>query len=432
MHPDFAATLDYLYGLLPMYQRIGKAAYKKDLSNTHELCWALGRPQWRFLSLHVAGTNGKGSVASMLASICQEAGLRTGLYTSPHLLSFTERIRIDGQPMTEAAVVAFVQQHRDLIERIKPSFFELTVAMAFDHFATQAVDLAVVEVGLGGRLDSTNVLRPELCVITQIDYDHMDLLGDTLAQIASEKAGIIKPYTPVVIGARHPETDPVFEAAAKALEAPLLWAEAHYQPELGAATPAGQEWLVDGSRLLLGLAGHYQRDNLAAVLTAVDALREEGYDLPDEAVTRGLARVVTNTGLRGRMEVIGQAPTVICDTAHNEGGVRAVMEQLARRPYPRLHLVWGMVQDKAHEKILQLLPPAAAYYWVRPELARGLDAAALAAKGAALGLAGQVCGSVAAGIAAARAAAGPDDLIYIGGSTFVVADALAAGVAPEA
>ena len=424
---DFAATLEYLYSLLPMYQRIGKAAYKKDLTNTHELLWGLGRPQWHYPSLHIAGTNGKGSVASMLASICQEYGLRVGLYTSPHLLSFTERIRVNGQPISEEAVVAFVAAHRDLIERVQPSFFELTVAMAFLHFAQQRVQLAVVEVGLGGRLDSTNVLRPELSIITQIDYDHMDMLGDTLAQIAREKAGIIKPFTPTIIGARHPETDPVFMEVARALEAPLIWATDRYQPERGAATPAGQEWYVDESPLLLGLAGHYQRDNLATVLAAVDALREEGYEITDDMVSRGLARVVANTGLRGRMEVIGTDPKIICDTAHNEGGVRAVMAQVAQMSYETLHLVWGMVRDKAHEPILRLLPPDARCYWVQPEVPRGLEAAVLAEKAAALGLTGTVCGGVAAGLAAAKAAAGPRDLIYVGGSTFVVADALAVG-----
>lgn len=426
MPSDFAATLEYLYGLLPMYQRVGKAAMKKDLTNTQELCWALGRPQWQFSSLHVAGTNGKGSVASMLASIAREAGLCVGLYTSPHLLSFTERIRIDGQAVPEAWVVRFVETHRPLIERVQPSFFELTVAMAFAYFAEQGVDLAVIEVGLGGRLDSTNVIRPELCVITQIGYDHMDLLGDTLAQIAGEKAGIIKPYTPVVISRRHPETDPVFKAAARAAEAPLIWATDHYQPELGVLTPAGQNWQVGDDTYLLGLGGHYQRDNLAAVLAAVDAMREDGLNISEEAVTRGLARVVANSGLRGRMEWL--APNILCDIAHNVDGVEAVMAQVRSLPYERLHMVWGMVSDKQHADILRLLPSEATYYWVRPGVPRGLAAAELAAKGEAEGLSGQVCGSVAEGLAAARAAAGPDDLIYIGGSTFVVADALAESV----
>ncbi|TAE49390.1 MAG: bifunctional folylpolyglutamate synthase/dihydrofolate synthase, partial [Bacteroidetes bacterium] len=303
----YQETLDFLYSQLPMYQRVGESAFKKGLDNISTLCQQIGYPQWKFKSIHVGGTNGKGSVSSMLSSILMEAGYnRIGLYTSPHLKEFTERIRINGQEIPRDAVVEFVEVWRDVIEKIKPSFFELTVAMAFDYFAEKEIDAAIVEVGLGGRLDSTNIIRPELSVITNISWDHMNLLGDTLPLIAGEKAGIIKPFTPVVIGERQAETASVFQEKAREKEAHLVFASDEYTAER-------IEWDFEGQTLRVkrkgkgrshdyrvGLSGHYQLKNLITVLSAVDALREDGWDITDMALQRGLERVQRNSGLQGR------------------------------------------------------------------------------------------------------------------------------------
>lgn len=428
---EFEQTLDYLYSLLPMYQRQGASAFKKDLTNINELCWQLGLPQWQFPSIHIAGTNGKGSVSAMLNSILMEAGYRTGMYTSPHLLSFTERISLKGKAISEKDVVQFVDKHRGLIESVQPSFFELTVAMAFYHFAKKAVDIAVVEVGLGGRLDSTNVLKPELSIITNIDYDHQQFLGDSLSQIASEKAGVIKRYTPVVIGQSRPTTAPVFLAKAEENEAPVFWAEQAYRLQRLSGTWKTQkvkateqaEW-GDEREYELGLIGTYQLENLRTVLTAVDILREDGWDIPEKAVARGLKKVVKNSGLRGRMEVLEESPLVLCDTAHNEAGVKVVMEQLMGLEHRKLHLVWGMVSDKEHSEILSLLPKEAHYYFVKPDIPRGLDALTLQMKAEAHGLQGLIFDRVKDGYAAALEAAQPGDLVFVGGSTFVVAEVL--------
>ncbi|GAB4414386.1 MAG: folylpolyglutamate synthase/dihydrofolate synthase family protein [Bacteroidia bacterium] len=430
-HLDFAATLDYLYTMLPMYQRVGSAAYKKDLTNTYELLWALGRPQWRFPSIHIAGTNGKGSTSSMLAAVLQAQGFKTGLYTSPHLVSFTERIRVDGREIAEDAVVEFVARMKPHIERIQPSFFELTVAMAFEHFAQSGVHIAVVETGLGGRLDSTNVLRPELSVITHIDYDHMDMLGDTLALIAGEKAGIIKHFTPVVVSERHPETAAVFEAAAIRNEAPLTFAPDRWAVHRLGGDLVSQHFratdLDEGETYtyFLDLPGHYQAENLTLVLSALSLLRESGWDIGDDAVEAGLRSVRTRTGLRGRMERLSEYPLTICDIAHNPNGVAAVMAHIRELPHANLHMVWGMVRDKDHHAVLSLLPPTAQYYFARPDVPRGLDADQLQTLAQEHGLHGQTFGSVVAALDAARRQAGPSDLIFVGGSTFVVADAFA-------
>lgn len=429
-HPEFAATLEYLYARLPMFQRIGAAAIKKDLTNTRKLLWALGLPQWRYPCIHIAGTNGKGSVSSMLASILTEAGYKTGLYTSPHLKSFTERIRVDGKAISEPAVVEWVAGMKKVIEQVEPSFFETTVALAFDHFARQNVDIAVIETGLGGRLDSTNVVFPELSIITQIGYDHMDLLGDTLAAIAAEKAGIIKPYTPVVIGEYLPETRPVFELKAASLSAPVIWAQEEWSARSVETHFPFQEITVTHLRknkhstFRLDLPGHYQTQNLATVLSSVEALRRQGWKLPKSALKRGLSHVRKNAGLRGRMEMLSSAPLVIADIGHNESGVQAAMAQVLALPVRHRHMVWGMVNDKDHDKVLRLLPKDATWYFVRPDIPRGLDAAVLRQKAEAHGLTGEVYPSVAEGKRAALAAAAPNDLVYIGGSTFVVAEAI--------
>lgn len=427
----FEQTLDYLYGLLPMFQRQGASAFKKDLTNIQALCWELGLPQWQFPSIHVAGTNGKGSVSAMLNSILMEAGLKTGMYTSPHLLSFTERIRLKGQPIKEKEVVDFVEKYKKLIEQVQPSFFELTVAMAFHHFAQHNIDLGVIEVGLGGRLDSTNILKPELSIITNIDFDHQQFLGDTLSQIAYEKAGIIKRFTPIVIGESYPQTAPVFSEKAEKEEAPLFWSEQMFSLERSSASWTSQTFVAqpkeeweDATEYELGLAGNYQLANLRTVLAAIEVLREDGWDISEKAVHKGLKKVVQNSGLRGRMEQLQAAPTVICDTAHNEAGVKAVLEQIAAAEYTHLHLVWGMVNDKDHDKILALLPKEAQYYFVKPDVPRGLDALTLQMKAEAHGLKGTIYDTVSAGKEAALEVAEIDDLIYIGGSTFVVAEVL--------
>ncbi|MEL7339864.1 MAG: folylpolyglutamate synthase/dihydrofolate synthase family protein, partial [Bacteroidota bacterium] len=347
---DFQETLDYLYHKLPMFQRQGGAALKIDLTNIKALCWELGLPQWQFPSIHIAGTNGKGSVTAIMHSILKEAGYKTGQYTSPHLLSFTERIQAKGKPISEKAVVKFVNQHKEMIERIQPSFFELTVAMAFQHFAEQELDIAVVETGMGGRLDSTNILKPEMCIITNIGYDHQQFLGDTLEKIAGEKAGIIKRYTPIVIGESLPETRPVFLAKAGVEEAPLFWAEETFVVDRIDGDWDKQTFAIAGpdeidTQYQLGLAGHYQQQNLRTVLTAIEVLREDGWDISEKAIVRGLKKVKQNSLLRGRMERLQSSPNVIADTGHNEAGLQYVLEQIQQSEYKNLHIVWGMVSD---------------------------------------------------------------------------------------
>jgi len=360
----------------------------------------------------------------MLASILKEAGYRTGLYTSPHLVDFTERVRIDGQPISQAEVVEWVDCYRLSIERIQPSFFELTVGMAFEYFAEKEVDIALIETGLGGRLDSTNVVRPEVSVITNIGWDHMEYLGDSLPKIAAEKAGIIKKYTPVVIGQRHPETESVFQRAAFEQEADLHFATDHYLPQRQAGVDRYQTFAVRGQTYELDLLGHYQAENLAAVLMTVDVMREDGWKIPERAVFEGLRRTIPNSGLRGRMERLQSEPTVVCDVAHNLDGIRQVLPQLMGMPHRHLHIVWGMVSDKDHDRILAELPQEARYYFVKPDVPRGYEAHALAQKALSHDLEGEICTSVQQGIEQALKTASPEDLIYLGGSTFVVAEAL--------
>ncbi|MEL6673785.1 MAG: folylpolyglutamate synthase/dihydrofolate synthase family protein [Bacteroidota bacterium] len=426
----FAQTLDYLYRLLPMYQRDGAVAFKKDLDNIKELCWQLGLPQWHFNSVHIAGTNGKGSVSSMLQAVLRAAGYRTGLYTSPHLVSFTERIRVNGKEMRPEKVVAFVEENRGLIERASPSFFELTVAMAFDHFAKSQVEIGVIETGLGGRLDSTNIIKPELSVITNISMDHQAMLGNSLAEIAGEKAGIIKTYTPVVIGRKQAETLPVFHLRASENKAPLFLAEDRFRLKRLSQTWEGQEWQVEDLEeetsftLRLDLAGDYQEENLRTTLMAVEVMREDGWKISDRALKKGLANVRSFSGLRGRMEKIGDQPLTLTDTGHNEDGVKEVLNQLSGLTDRPLHIVWGMVSDKNHEEILCLLPKDAHYYWVKPEVPRGLDALTLSMKAESVGLKGEICNAVQHGLDRAKSQAEASEVIFVGGSTFVVAEVL--------
>jgi dihydrofolate synthase/folylpolyglutamate synthase len=433
----YPETLAWLYAQLPMYQRVGAAGFKKGLGNTEALAAALGHPETQFKSVHVAGTNGKGSSSHLLAAVLQSAGYKVGLYTSPHLREFTERIRVTGQELAPAYLVAWVEAHRGLFAEIEPSFFEMCVALAFDYFAAEQVDIAVVEVGLGGRLDSTNIITPLVSLITNISYDHQAMLGDTLPEIAGEKAGIIKPGRPVVISQTQPEVAAVFEAKARQEGSPLRFADTRYTARLAGsigynAAPAGAAavQLLDVQRdgrpylanVELGLLGDYQRLNLPGVLATLDELRAQGYVIPETALRQGLREVTRLTGLRGRWSIIEQRPLVIADTAHNEAGLQLVLGQLAQVPHRALHLVIGVVNDKDISKILSLLPRAATYYFCQADIPRALPADALAAQAAVAGLSGRAYGPVAAAVAAARTAAGPEDVVFIGGSTFVVAE----------
>ncbi|MFY7787370.1 MAG: bifunctional folylpolyglutamate synthase/dihydrofolate synthase [Thermoflexibacteraceae bacterium] len=421
----FDETLHYLYNKLPMFQRIGAAAYKADLDNTIALCKHLGNPEKKLKTIHIAGTNGKGSSSHLIAAVLQQAGYRTGLYTSPHLKSFTERIRINGQEIEENYVTGFVAQHFDFIEQLQPSFFELTVGLAFSYFLEKQVDIAVIEVGLGGRLDSTNVILPEVSLITNISYDHQNLLGDTLSQIATEKAGIIKPHTPVVISQWQDEIATVFEQKSQAANSPLVFADSHYQIIQNEATQQFQ--VLKNKELLLNnlsceLKGSYQPKNFRGVIGVIECLRQKGYAIPDEAIREGFAKVCSLTGLKGRWQQLGQNPLIICDTGHNEDGIRQIVAQIQQQKFKQLHFVLGAVNDKAIDKILVQLPKNAIYYFCKPNLPRGLDANNLQMQAQLYELVGNVYDSVQIAIDAAKAAAKAEDMIFIGGSTFVVAE----------
>ncbi len=426
---DYPQTLDYLLSKLPMYSRIGAAAYREDLTNTILLSESIGNPERRFRSVHIAGTNGKGSTSHMLAAIFQEGGYKTGLYTSPHLKDFRERIRINGKMIDEAAICDFVDRIRPVSEAIDPSFFEVTVAMAFDYFARNNVDVAIVEVGLGGRLDSTNIITPDLAVITNISYDHMNLLGDTLPAIAAEKAGIIKKNIPVVIGEYHPETASVFEEKAKKENAPLTFADKHryvtdwkygrHTLDVEIATSpvaADVEWYT------LDLAGIYQTRNILTVLEAVHMLRGRGWKLEPPTVRRALKQVKHLTGLHGRWEIIHEHPDIVLDVAHNEAGIRQLLRQIEVTDHEELHIVLGLVKDKAIDTLLTLLPREANYFFTRAQIPRALPENQLAAQAAAAGLKGHAYPTVTEALQAAKAAARPKDLIVVCGSVFVVAE----------
>lgn len=403
----YADTLAYLYARLPMYQRIGAAAYKADLSNTHALMEALGHPERGLRCVHVAGTNGKGSTSSLIASALQEAGYKVGLHTSPHLKDFRERFRINGGMVLKEAVIEFVEEHRAAFEPIEPSFFEWGVAFALWWFREQQVDIAVLETGMGGRLDSTNVVVPEVSVITNIGWDHKQFLGDTLKKIAAEKAGIIKPGIPVVIGEAEGEVAEVFKREALESSSPITFVDQHSALHVASA-----------------LQGEHQERNARAALAAIEVLRERGWRIPEAEVVSGFANVVANTGLRGRWEVIGQAPLTIADVAHNVDGIRMVNAVLARTTHARLHIVLGMVNDKDIDAVLKLLPKNAAYHFCKADIPRGMDADVLRSKAEALGLHGTSHASVADALMAAQEAAEEHDLVLVTGSVFVVAEAL--------
>jgi len=405
---SFSEALSFLYARLPMFQRDGKAALHLKLDRIEALMEYLGNPHKKFKTIHVAGTNGKGSVSHSVASVLQEAGYVTGLYTSPHLRDFRERIRLNGSLLPESNVVDFVNTHRAYIETHRLSFFELTVALAFEAFASENVDVAVIEVGMGGRLDATNVITPELSVITNIGYDHMEFLGDTLEKIAYEKAGIIKSFVPVVIGEYQSDTFPVFSQVASERKAPLIAAWDQLEAKCLAAE-------ID-----FDLKGAYQAHNRLTALTALLKLGEIGWEITPEQIKSGLSNVVNNTGLKGRWQWL--SANTVCDTAHNQAGLVQVMEQISTLKYLQLHIVLGVVADKDLSLVLPLFIKEATYYFVKPDVPRGLDANVLATKALEYGLQGAVYESVSAGLLAAQSVASKEDLIFVGGSTFTVAE----------
>jgi len=421
-------TIDYLFTRLPMYSRIGAAAYKEDLTNTIRLCEYIGNPQRQFKSIHIAGTNGKGSVSHMLASILQTAGYKTGLHTSPHLKDFRERIKINGEMVSKQFIVDFTERIKPVIDEIDPSFFEISVAMTFDYFAQQGVDIAVIETGLGGRLDSTNILLPELSVITNIGWDHMNLLGDTLQKIAGEKAGIIKPGIPVVLGETTAETAGVFENTAHRQNAPMTIATKKRQAadwrwekhEL--VVQVAEEHKTDRQVYHLDLPGLYQTKNLLTALEACAVLQEKGWNIEEASIQSGLRQVKKLTGLHGRWDIIHQHPTVVLDVAHNEAGMQQVMEQLELTDHHQLHIILGMVKDKAIDKVLALLPSSAHYYFTQAAIPRALDANELKQQAAAIGLKGKTFPDVNTALKEALANSRETDLVLICGSVFLVAE----------
>jgi dihydrofolate synthase/folylpolyglutamate synthase len=420
---NYPETLHFLYQSLPMFQRVGAVAYKKDLTNTLKLCEVLGHPHRQFPSVHVAGTNGKGSTSHMLAAVLQSAGYKTGLYTSPHLKEFTERIKINGEEISQKFVVDFVEQLRPSIEIIQPSFFEVTVAMAFAYFAQQSVDIAIIEVGLGGRLDSTNIITPQVSVITNISYDHKDLLGDTLPQIAFEKAGIIKAKVPVAISQRQKEVESVFTRRAHETESNIFFAENKFfieKEENGYSVfRDGRLWLTD---LKPDLHGNYQQKNLAGVLLTLDILREQGWKISDQHIRWGIESTTRLTGLKGRWQTLQTRPLLICDTGHNEDGIRHVMAQLQQTKHDQLYMIIGMVRDKDLSSVLSQLPTHAVYYFCQASIPRALPAGELAQQALTFGVKGEVIPNVNEALRKAREIATENDLIFVGGSTFVVAE----------
>ena len=397
----YEQTLDWMFAQLPMYQQKGPSALNNKLDNIQSFAKLLNNPEKKFKSIHVAGTNGKGSSCHMLASVLQEAGYKVGLYTSPHLKDFRERIKINGIPVTKGFVIDFIEAHKPYLEQNRLSFFEMGVGMAFSYFAESKVDIAAIEVGLGGRLDSTNIIHPEVSLITNIGLDHTHILGDSLGKIAYEKAGIIKNGVPVVIGEHQPETAPIFEEIASERDAQIIFAD----PKVGYKTD---------------LLGDYQVKNISGVLACLEQLK--GFDISENAIKRGLQNVVRNTGLMGRWQLMGERPKIVADAAHNSNGIQVVLNQIQKEEYDALHFVLGFVKDKDVEELLSLFPERAKYYFVCPEVPRGLDALQLKRKANEIGLIGEIYPSVRGGLESAKANASDGDFIYVGGSTFVVAE----------
>ncbi|MGB0882624.1 MAG: bifunctional folylpolyglutamate synthase/dihydrofolate synthase [Vicingaceae bacterium] len=402
---NYQQTLDYLFKQLPMYQRVGKAAYKVDLANTHQLCELLNHPENKFKSVHVAGTNGKGSTSHMLASVLQEAGYKVGLYTSPHLKDFRERVKINGEMISEEKVISFVQQYQSDFEKIQLSFFEWTVGLAFDYFASEKVDIAIIETGLGGRLDSTNVVTPEASVITNIGIDHTQFLGNTLEKIAAEKAGIIKPNIPVIIGETQTETELVFKNKASECKSEIIFADKAIK-----------------ETLKTDLKGIYQQKNVKTCLTTLNCLNQKGWDISVDNIKTGLLNVVNNTGLLGRWQILNNTPLTICDTGHNEEGITEIVNQIKNIKHNELHIVFGAVNDKSIDKVMKLLPKNAVYYFCQAKIPRALVVDELINIAEQHGLKGMKYLSVSEAYTKAQENADNDDLIFIGGSTFVVAE----------
>ena len=422
----YEETITYLYNSAPLFQNVGGDAYKEGLETTLTLDKHFGHPHRKFRTIHVAGTNGKGSCSHTLAAILQSAGYKVGLYTSPHLVDFRERIRVNGEMIPRQRVIGFVEQHRSFFEPLHPSFFELTTAMAFNYFAEQQVDVAVIEVGLGGRLDCTNIIRPDLCVITNISFDHIQFLGDTLAKIAAEKAGIIKPGIPVVIGETTPETKPVFMETAQKQGAPIHFAEEEqlvvsHLPQNG----KNYYWTRDYPHLEGELGGLCQVYNTNTLMSAIRVLTSIGYKIEEEHVRRGFANVCALTGLMGRWQKIQESPAAFCDTGHNKAGIELILKQLSIQKYHHLHIVIGMVNDKDIRGVLDMLPRNATYYFTKASVSRALNEREVQrlAKEVA-GLEGNTYPNVKEAFEAANANAQKDDFIFVGGSTFVVADLL--------
>jgi dihydrofolate synthase/folylpolyglutamate synthase len=426
----YQQTLDYLFARLPMYQRVGAAAYKADLTNTIKITEILGKPHQKLKCIHIAGTNGKGSSSHMLAAIMQQCGYKTGLYTSPHLIDFRERIKINGKMIPKNYVIEFVEKYKNDLEPIEPSFFEWTVGLALDYFAKEEVDVAIIEVGLGGRLDSTNIIIPKACLITNISFDHKNLLGDTLEKIGKEKAGIIKPRVPVVVSQYQSETAPIFNQIARELKCTIEYADKNYK--------VLNTKIVDGLlhaeihdkkteqtvKYDLDLTGHYQLKNLLGVLNVLEFIAKAGFLIEPDNVTNALKQVTKLTGLQGRWQKLGEKPLIIADTGHNEDGIKQVIENIKSIEHKDLHFVFGTVNDKDISTILPLLPKEAHYYFVKADIPRALDAQELQTKASKFKLTGKTYSTVEAGLNAAKKAAKKSDLIFIGGSTFVVGDAL--------
>lgn len=401
----YQETVNWMFTQLPMYQKQGKTAFKKDLTNTLLLANHLKNPQQKFKSIHVAGTNGKGSSSHMLASVLQESGYKVGLYTSPHLKDFRERIKINGVEVSKQFVIGFIRRNKAFFEANPLSFFEMTVGMAFDYFAKQKVDIAVIEVGLGGRLDSTNIITPEVSLITNIGFDHTQFLGNTLPLIASEKAGIIKPNIPVVISETQDETQPIFKEIAKQNNSKLFFADQ-----------------IINETYTTDLLGNYQKKNVKGVLKVLEILQQKNYKISKTNIKNGLLNTVKNTGLKGRWQVLQTKPKIICDTAHNKEGLSITMSQLQQEQFTKLHMVFGVVNDKDLSQIWSILPKNATYYFCKPDVPRGLDQNILKAQFLDNGFVGESYSSVSKAIEAAKSKATSEDVIYVGGSTFVVAE----------
>jgi len=428
---NYAQTVEFLFSSLPMFQRTGPAAYKANLDNTHSLDEHFKHPHQSFKTIHVTGTNGKGSVSHMLASVLQASGYRTGLYTSPHLVDFRERMRINGEMISEEYVCRFVEENTGLIDKIKPSFFELTTLMAFKYFADSKVDIAVIETGMGGRLDSTNIITPLVSVITNIGLDHTQFLGSTLELVAAEKAGIIKQNVPVVIGEWQEQTEAVFKSFAKKMNSKLYFASEKYSATSTLVgftrrqkmyVRSGDELVYDG--LSIDLLGIYQRKNVPTVLQSIDCLRDLGILIPEKSIYSGLEQVTTSTGLRGRWEEIGYNPLIICDTGHNSEGIAEVVEQIRNTAFRKLHFVFGTVSDKDPSKALSLLPKDAIYYFSKADIPRALEPSILKNHAETFGLKGEAYQTTMLAFDAAKRNAGKEDLVFVGGSTFVVAEIL--------